>query len=378
MNFKYVLKDIYLTLRRAVLKVILKSNLVEEINPDSVISIVVIRIDRIGDVVMSLPAIKSLKNVFPNSRLAVLLRPENIPLLKNLPEINELIPYHGFFVSVNILRKKRFDMAVDLLMDYTLKTAIITFLSLANLRIGFDIEERSRFFNLTLKLSHEKKQMSRYLLDLIRLIGKTSHIDEERIQESDPVLFISEQDKSFADEFLKSHGIKEGDILFGLHPGGRFPSQLWMLESFAELAERISQKFKAKIIIVGSFQEKRLIEHLVSSMKIKPLSAVGLTLDKLASIIAKMDVFICNNSGPLHIAAALGTPTVSTMGPTDPYLWWPHGKNHIVIRKDLSCSPCNRPICRRHDCMRLITIQEIMQAVEIQMERIKKGRDAKI
>lgn len=373
MNFiKHVLKNIYLVLRKIVLRLIPTPKIVEELNPSLVTSIVAIRIDRIGDVVVSLPAIRALRDIFPNSRLAVILRPENIPLLKNISWIDELIPYHGFVNSVKMLRKRHFYMIIDLLMDYTIKTAIISFFSGANRKVGFDIEERGRFFNLALKPGPEKRKMSKHILELVKSVGRISHIDEGNIQESEPRLFVSRKDNFFANEFFKNLGVKGDDIIFGLHPGGRFPSQFWMLESFAKLVERVSEKYKAKIIIVGSYKEERLIKKLISSMNIKPLLAIGFSLDKLASIIAKTSVFICNNSGPLHIAAALGIPTVSTMGPTDPYLWWPHGKNQIVIRHPLPCSPCNLGFCRSHKCMRLITVEEMEKAVDIQMQRIGK------
>jgi len=375
MNFKYLLKNTYLGFREAILKVMLRPKELRQIDPGAVISIVVIRIDRIGDTVVSLPAIKALKDMFPACHLAVVLQPQNLLLLENTSWIDELIPYRSFIQSVKLLRKKNFYMAIDFLMDYSLKTALIAFLSKANVRVGFDIEARGRFFNLTVKPGSERKHMSKHILDLIRLVGGACGKIEESIEESDPRLFISEQDKFFADEFLKQEGIKSEEILCGLHPGGYFPSQSWTQEGFAELAQRISQKYNARIIIVASAQEKRLVYNLASLMKTKPVLALGLTLDKLASIIARMDIFICNHSGPLHIACALGVPTVSTMGPTDPALWWPHGKDHIVIRHDLPCSPCNFGSCRKHKCMESITVSEMEEAVDAQIGRIIKTPD---
>lgn len=370
MKLKVIFKNIYFNLRRFILHTIPIKIKESDLKAIEIKSILVIRIDRIGDLIVSIPALKALRGAFPKAKISSLVRKGNDALLGGSPWNDEVICYRGFIKSAWLLRQKKFDLAVDLLMDYPLKVPLLTYLINAKFSFGFDIKSRGRFFNLALIPSLEKKQVSKYMLDLVRLIGKSSRVVEENIEELDPQLFISEANEIFADEFLRNGGIAKGDMLFGLHPGGQFPSQRWMLESFAELAQKVSQKFKAKIVIVGSSKEGRLVKGIVSLMKIKPLLAVGLALDKLASIIAKTDIFICNNSGPLHIAVALGRPTVSTMGPTDPDLWWPHGKNHIVVRHNLTCSPCNRGFCRHHKCMELITISEMEKAVDIQMERI--------
>lgn len=368
-KFRQVLRSIYFVLRKKVLKSIFRQKAVEKIRVEQVTSIMAIRIDRIGDIVVSLPGLRALKDIFPSAHLAILVKPQNIPLLRDVPWIDELVPYCGFMKSVKSIRRRQFYMAVDFLMDYTLKNALISFFSRAPVKAGFDIEGRGRLFNLALKPHEEKKEMSRHLLDLVRLIGNASGIDENRIQDSSPELYLSEQLLYFRDEFLKRHAIRKGDILFGIHPGGYFPSQRWMPERFAELARRLSHKYNARIIIVGSYKEERLIKKVKALMETEPLLAVGFPLDRLASIISIMDILICNNSGPLHIAASLRIPTVSTMGPTVAELWLPQGKNHIVIRHDLPCRPCNRPSCKGHECMKSITVEEMEKAVDIQMER---------
>ncbi|MEK7846329.1 MAG: glycosyltransferase family 9 protein, partial [Nitrospinota bacterium] len=90
------------------------------------------------------------------------------------------------------------------------------------------------------------------------------------------------------------------------------------------------------------------------------------------SLLSHCHLLLCNNSGPLHIATALKIPTVSTMGPSVPYLWWPAGENNIVLRKEIECSPCNKGLCSGHECMELITIDDMMEAVEKQLTIIRK------
>jgi len=377
-DIKYGLKKIYLFFRGLFIRSLPDPPVVTKIEPQSVSSIVVIRTDRIGDVIVSLPAIKALKDMYPKSRIAVVLRPENMPILKGISWIDELIPYEGLVRTAKILREKDFYMAVDLLMDYSLRSAILAFLSKAKITAGFDIEGRGRLFNLALIPAADKRRMGERILGLVRLLGRISGIDADNIRYLSPRIPIPEQDRRLVDEFLQKNGIGPNDIILGIHPGGRYPSQRWMPERFAELADKVSRRYGARPVIIGSPEEKELMEGIASTMKIKPLLISGFTLDKLASVIARMKILVCNNSGPLHIAAALGIQTLSTMGPTDPDLWQPDGEGHIVIRHGLPCAPCNYGTCKIHECMRSITVDEMERAADILMKGTGRGASAMI
>ncbi|MCX5700369.1 MAG: glycosyltransferase family 9 protein [Candidatus Omnitrophica bacterium] len=372
--FKSALKNLYFSLRSLTLTLVFRTRKAAIIRQEDVLSIVVIRIDRIGDLVVSFPAIKALKEIFPRSRLAVMVRPQLMPLLKNTPWIDERISYNGFLNSIAILRRKHFYLAVDLLIDYPLKTAWLCFFSGARLRLGFDIAGRGRLFNLSLRPSRKEQRLGEHTLELVKFLGSVLGVSQEKIPTSDSCILFSREDKEFAEEFLRVRGIKSDDLIIGIHPGGQFPSQHWILGRFAALADEIYQKHRAKILILGNSNEKELVDKLSSLMKIKPILTVGLSLNKLAAIIAHFDILVCNNSGLLHIAAALEIPTVSTMGPTHPQLWSPKGDNHIVLRKELACSPCNRPVCARHDCMKLITVDEVLSGVENQISKIENAK----
>lgn len=370
MIIKRYLRNIYLKMRCLLLGILFHLKKIQHLQPDQIESIVAIRTDRAGDLVVSLPAIRALKELFPKAKLAVVARSQNLVLLNNNPLIDELIAFQGFWNLLKYLRRRKFSLAVDLLMDYSLRNAWIVFFSNASFKAGFAIAGRGRLFNIAFTPSKQKKQMSGHLLDLTRFIAGIFHLDSLHLEE-EPRLFLSETSKALADEFLKERGIRPGDIAFVIHPGGKFPSQCWGIENFAKLANNISEKYKAKITVIGSAQEEKAISRLASLMKTKPVLAIGLSLDNLAALISRMHLFIGNNSGPLHIAVALGVPTVSTMGPTDPHLWWPQGQENKVIRRELPCSPCNISFCRQHDCMKLITVEEMEKAVNILMERVK-------
>jgi ADP-heptose:LPS heptosyltransferase len=368
MTIKRCIRNTYMIARSLALKCALRHKQVTRIDPSGVHSILVIRLDRIGDLVVSIPAIKALKQVFPSSRITALLARSTADLARLVPEIDEVIVYGGFFPALAQLRERKFSLVVDLLMDYPLKTAALAFFAGGMITCGFDIESRGRFFIAAFRPSAAPKQMSKDLSDMVSFLAALAGKGGMRA-DRDPVLALTESAREFSGQFLREKGIKDGDVVIGIAPGAKFPSQRWKEESFALLADRIAAKFSATIVIIAAGQEEAIVAKVVSSMKNKPAVALGVPLDKLGGVISRFRLLVANNSGPLHMAAALGVATVSTMGPTVPGVWRPHGDRHIVIRKDLACSPCNRAFCRSHECMEGISVEEMEQAVDVLMAK---------
>ena len=367
---KVLLKKFYLAWRKMLLKWLFRPRPVVRIEASSLERILLIRLDRIGDFVASIPAIKAIKAIFPKAKITMLLSRSTFELAKLVPEIDEAIVYQGFFSSLSTLKDRKFNLAVDLLMDYTLKTALLANLCKAKVSSGFDIEGRGQLFDLSFAPFSQQKPMSSHLLDLSRYLAGLSGKPAQDFRDIEPVLTLSLQSREFNQRFLKEKGIKEEELILGIAPGAKFPSQCWKEENFAWLADRLVEKYKARIIIIASKPEDQKLKRIVSLMKSTPVIASGLSLVQLAGLISVFKLMVANNSGPLHMAAALGVATVSTMGPTVPYLWWPQGKNHMVIRKDLSCSPCNRSVCRVHECLESISLEEMEKAVDTLMARI--------
>ncbi len=362
MKAKHLLKELYLSARGALIKLLVRSSSAAWSGPKSIRSILVIRIDRIGDVVVSLPAIKALKAIFPNADISVLVSPSNAAMLANVPYIAKVIPYVSFWRSMPRITDMKFDMAVDLIMDYSIKTAIIASVSGAKVRAGFDIASRGRFFNIAVTPSREEKRMSENILDIARSIAELYKVRGAADWDPEPHLAVSENAITAAEYIFKANNINRKDIIVSIHPGGYFPSQRWMPEAFAELADRLSDEYSARILLIGGPSDGELIKKIISMMKTAPVSVVGRPLDTVAAVIAASKLLIGNNSGLIHIAAALGTPTVSTMGPTVPSLWWPIGDSNTVIRHELACSPCGEASCVRHECMKRISVYEMEAA----------------
>jgi ADP-heptose:LPS heptosyltransferase len=204
-------------------------------------------------------------------------------------------------------------------------------------------------------------------LNVVGSIGVTA--DDTRLVLSAPADAEAEVRR-----YLEAGGVRDDELLVGIHPGGHYWTQRWPPERFARLSDAITEEYKAKAVLITGPGEGPLAGEVLSKMSRPPLVFSGRPTGHLIALIWRCDLLICNNSGPLHIAAALGTPTVSMMGPTIPERWWPRGEGHIVIRKDLPCMPCNEGRCPigTHDCMRLITVQDVIDAVESQLSRRPK------
>ncbi|MDI6839381.1 MAG: glycosyltransferase family 9 protein [bacterium] len=335
-------------------------------HPNEIKRILLIRIDRIGDVVLSTPALRALRERFPISHISILVSPKTQDLLLQSPYVDEVIPYNGKIAITSLLhsknRRKKFNLAIDLHLDYPLKTALIAYLSGAKYRVGFNIAGKSIFLNIRVMPDKKEKHLVEHTLDLIRAVSGNISTEE-------PELSIIPEAKQYVNNFLIHNNILNNDLLVGIHPGGYYPTQRWLPERFARVGDKIIDEYKAKIILMGGPGEEEIVEEIASNMKHKPVIYVREPLRNLVAIIDRCSLLICNNSGPLHIATAIGTPTVSTMGPTNPVRWWPWGDRNIVIRKHLPCNPCNKGVCNDHKCMELITVNEVMEAVNTILTR---------
>ncbi|MCA9408183.1 MAG: glycosyltransferase family 9 protein [Candidatus Omnitrophica bacterium] len=352
---KTILKQVYLFLRSiplVLLKIFIKSRN-KAPDPTEIKNILIIRIDRIGDMVCSVPTIESIRRFYPQAKISLLVNHLTRDLLKDSPLINNILIYgqHG------ALNANRFDLVFDLIKDYTLQTAWLAFLTRARYRVGFDIAHRGAFFNLRI---NPRKNFDHIVDETLELTEQMGICSLNRI----PVLCVGSSDDKAIDQFFDKTCIKKTDLLIGIQVSGFYPTQRWIPQRFAETADYFVEKLGAKIILLGAKTDEGLLRYIQDRMKHQAVLCHNLSLSHLKALLKHCHLLVCNNSGPLHMAAALGVPTVSTMGPTVAYRWWPRGKNHIVVRKELNCIGCNSGVCRikTHDCMQLITVDDVITA----------------
>lgn len=377
MVLKAIIKRIYLFCRSICLNLLGEAVLSlphKEFKKEEVKRILLIKLERVGDLVLSTPVLRELKNKFSESYIAILVNDYNKDVVIADSHIDEVLIlqnrrcayFAGLFRLIRKIRGMYFDLVIDLTAcDNMFLPVLISYLSKAKYTLGLNQFGRGFLFNIKINYDPKDRPLAELMFDIVRPLGVYS--DDLR-----PQINVPSGGRIFAEELLSKSKIKNNDLLIGIHPGGYYPSQRWCEEGFAKVADELIKRYAAKVFILGGRAEKSIVFKIGGLMQNKPQGMIsGITLQQLIAVISNLDILICNNSGPLHIAAALGIPTVSTMGPTLPKRWWPMGENHIVVRKALTCSPCNLGRCGRHECMQLITPEDILEAVETQLKNAK-------
>ncbi len=372
------IKNLYLNLRA--LKFIILSGLTsglrkKEFDRESTRGILIISLKRVGDVILSIPAFRAIKENLPKSQVTVFADSYTKDILDRIPYIDAVVPYGkdaSFLKKAKQVRKlsyNAFDLAIDLTCDYTFEGALWTWLSGSKFRVGYDTWKRGLLFNRPVKPIKGAMHAIDEILNIIKSIG---------LETEDKSLNISasEEATDTVKKFFRDKDAKSDTLLIGIHPGGYYPTQRWLTERFAEVADRLIEKYKARIVLMGGPKEEKIIQQISTHMANQPLVFLDHPLGELLALLQSCHLLICNNSGPLHMASASGTLTVSTMGPTLPERWQPQGEKHIVIRKNLPCIPCNEGYCRLKtlECMKLITVKDMLEAAETQISKIKKTK----
>ncbi len=339
--------------------------------------ILITRTDRIGDVVLSLPAIKAARAAFPDAYIAVMVQPRIDDLLKGNPYINEIIVYDknkahkGVFKNrgfIKWLKSKRFDTV--LILHSTKRINLLCFLAGIPVRIGYARGKAD--FLLTDKMEYTKKSGEKheaeYSLDILRHIGIQPEF-------SDPFIYVMEEDEKKADKLLKGLGIGPGEKFVILHPGASCISKMWPLESFAKAGDKLIENLKLKVMINLAPDQAGLGEKVIGMMSHKPVFFCGATtLGELAAMFKRASLVISNDSGPAHVAAGVNTTVISIFGRNQkglgPVRWRPLGDRAIAIHKDVGCVECLAHDCKKGFlCLKAITVEEVLEKAEILLRK---------
>lgn len=331
--------------------------------------ILVVRLDRIGDVVLSTPVLQALREAYPSAFIAMMVRRVCTELVEGNPYINEVITYdkdrshRGFLAGIRLavgLREWRFDTA--LVLHPTLRSHLMVWLAGIPVRIGYD---RKGGRLLTHRMPHRKQEGQQheadYTLEMVRTLGLTPG----RPQPFVPVL--PERDRRVG-ELLASRGVKPSDVLVAVHPSASCVSKRWMPERFAYVADRLIKAHGVTVILVGGAPDAVHARTVETWMAHQPINLAGaLSLGELACLLKRCRVLISNDSGPVHIAAAVGTPVVAIFGRNERGLssgrWGPLGPRHVVLRKDVGCTVCLAHNCDIHFlCLQSLNVEEVYRA----------------
>lgn len=331
--------------------------------------ILITRTDRIGDVLLSTPVIKALRKNFPQSHIAVMVRPYARDIVLGNPYSDELIIYdkygreRSFFGSIRFawaLRRKRFDLA--LILHPTNRQHLLAFLAGVEKRVGFN---KKMAFLLTDRIEHRKQEGQRheveYTLDTLRSLG----IDTDLV-DKDLFMPIRRDSEIYIETFLKACGWKPSEKMIVFHCAASCPSKIWPIDRFAQVANRLSEEFQIKVAVIAGPGDVEKGKELIKLINVPCIDACGkTTVSQLASLLRRACLFISNDSGPVHIATACGVPVVVIFGRSQPGLspqrWGPIGKDDIVLHKDVGCQSCLAHNCERNfSCLKAISVDEVL------------------
>ena len=321
----------------------------------------------LGDAVMALPTIKGMRTLFPESHLAVLVKSELADLFRHDPDINEVIGYESRrglkslsseYKLIKEVKSKRFDLA--LILPRSFHSALIGFLSKIPNRIGYSADSRGKL--LTQSLPRTKAGLAQhrvyYFLNLLNIIGRP-------VSFSAPRITISKATRDWVTDKL---AYVKGHAVVGLNPGATYGSaKCWPAERYARLARDLINNKKAWVIIFGSPAEEKLNSIIAAQIKHhQVLDFTGQTsITQMAGLLSACKLLVTNDTGTMHVAAAVNTPVVAIFGPTDHVTTPPFGNNHSIVRKEVSCSPCLKRTCPTdHRCMTRISVEDVYKECE--------------
>ena len=328
--------------------------------------ILLIRLSSLGDIVLTTAAIRAVRANFPNADIAMLVAKQSADILRENPHLNEIITYDRLAKDkdtgemwriVRLLRERKFTLAIDFQRKF--RTEMLMYLSGATERIG------KGWFCTVRVPERGNKHATAHYFDLLHAGG---------IPAEDPKLelFLAESERRDAVQRLKTAGVADAGVKVGLFPGAGWKLREWMPERFAAIGDKLVEHFNADVLIFGGQKESELVHTVANFMHTRAIPFAGnLQIRELAACIGQCDLFVTNDTGPMHIAAAVGTPTVSLFGPGNHIRFQPLGALHQTIRYDVPCSPCKQftDKCKDNICMKGIKVDEVWNSISRALEK---------
>ena len=327
----------------------------------------------IGDAVMSEPALSAIRHAFPKAEITLLVKPAVAELFQQHPAIDHTLVYEhrgrharlsGKWALGSELRRGRFDVAI--LFQNAFEAALLAFLAGIPRRYGYGTDGRG--FLLTDSITVPDRtafgHQTRYYMNLLRPLGVTP-------SPAAPRLFVSQLEEELMRQRLAETGIQATERLIGINPGSTYGSaKRWLPERFAEATDRVLEQFGGRVVIVGATGEEALGQAIAAKMRRKPVVLSGRTsIRELMAVIKQCRLFVTNDTGPMHIAAAFGVPVVAIFGPTDSRTTSPFGETHQIVRQPVECSPCLLRECPiDHRCMTGVTVEHVYEAAAEQLQ----------
>ncbi len=339
--------------------------------------ILALRLDRLGDLVTTLPALAALRLAAPDARIELGVGSWNEPVARSLPFVDALrvidTPWASWGRRVRFSDARRalgdepFDLAIDFQGD--VRVLLLMALSRAGMRAGYG--ETGGGYLLTHRAPWDESRSWYWQnMELVRTLFPNA--EEAAAPSPEPFNFLLPADREKAGELLATKGPREaGRPLIGIQPSAGRALKQWEEPKFSELIDRLTKR--ASVVLTGSEADRPLVERIAARAETSPDMLLGADLRTFAALVERFDVFVTGDTGPMHVAHAVGTPNVAIFGPSDPVRYGPDDRflGRIVVRQPVYCSPCNmirRPprecsAATAPDCIAGITVGRVEEAV---------------
>lgn len=341
--------------------------------------ILLIRPDHLGDVLLTTPAIRALRAAYPNAEIHALVGPWSADVLANFPEIDIILslPFPGFsrgdkpgvgepyslaLSSARRLRKIRYSSAIIFRPDHWWGAMVAKWAGIPR-RVGYDLPDTARF--LTDRVAHTHQHAVLQNARLVEtLVGRAP---AEPLTLTFPV---DEQERAWVDGYLEEWGIQRQQPVIAIHPGSGTWVKQWGEDKWASTADTLAEQLDATIVFTGGDHELPLVQRILGQMRQPACVMVGETrVGTLAALYERASLVLGPDSGPLHLAVAVGTPTVTLFGPADPVEFgaWGAAQRHLMLWSTIGCRPCRildwaGDAPENHPCVREIAVGQMLDA----------------
>jgi heptosyltransferase-2 len=320
----------------------------------------------IGDAVLTLPAVASIRATYPKAHIAMLVKPWVADIYKLFSDLDEIIIYENKFDTptgvlrlARKLKKENFDLAI--LLQNAIEAAIIALAAGIPLRAGYDSDARGLMLTNSVRRTEEIKKVHQtdYYLEMVKALGCVSFNREMNLK--------TKINLSDARDVLRKFVPESKKTMIGIAPGATYgAAKRWFPERFAEVADMMDKKFSVQGIILGGKADGETAQEVQKLARTELINLAGKTnLREAIYLISQCRLFISNDSGLMHIAGALNIPTIAIFGSTNPITTAPMGNKSVIVRKGVSCSPCLKKTCPTDfRCMSMISVEDVLQVAQ--------------
>ena len=328
---------------------------------------------------MTFPAISLLRKQFKNAQIDIAARPWVCPVYRCHDAVNNVLElnsekgfkrYHSLFNNAQLIKKLNYNSAV--IFPNSFESALLFKLSAVPNIVGYNTDLRGLLLTKPIPLPHNKT-ITHEVYYYTNLIKEAFSINAQHFKELDLKLTIPENVLKNIETILEKLGITNEHIIIGINPGAAYgPAKCWPVEKYKKLAKRLLNiNQNIRLIVFGTENEFQIGEEIKGANPKKILNLCGkTTLLEAMSAISMLDLMVTNDSGLMHIAAACKIPIVAIFGSTNPITTGPWSKDALIIRKELSCSPCLKRECSKgFECMLSIKVEEVFNACHLQLHK---------